>query len=64
MTQNIVINYSLWPKHKKLKALKILRKYDYPPGQAGEATITVLEQAKLLGYEWVELNAFTLVVYA
>ena len=31
----------------------ILRKNGYPPDKQEKATITVLEQAKQLGYEWV-----------
>ena len=37
----------------RLMVKKILRKYGYPPDKQEKATITVLEQAKLLGYEWV-----------
>ncbi len=33
---------------------KILKKYGYPPDKQEKATLTVLEQAKLLGYEWVK----------
>jgi hypothetical protein len=32
---------------------KILRKYGYPPDKQEKTTLTVLEQAKLLGLEWV-----------
>jgi hypothetical protein len=32
---------------------KILRKYGYPPDKQERATLTVLEQAKLFGYEWL-----------
>ena len=32
---------------------KILMKYGYPPDKQEKATLTVLEQTKLLGYEWV-----------
>jgi ribosomal protein L15E len=35
----------------RLMVKKILRKYGYPPDKQGKATITVLEQAKFLGYE-------------
>jgi type I restriction enzyme R subunit len=38
----------------RLMVKKILRKYGYPPDKQEKATLTVLEQAKLLGYEWVE----------
>jgi type I restriction enzyme R subunit len=37
----------------RLMVKKILRKYGYPPDKQEKATITVLEQAKLLGYGWV-----------
>jgi SOS-response transcriptional repressor LexA len=32
---------------------RLLAKYGYPPDKREEATRTVLEQAELLGYEWV-----------
>ncbi len=38
----------------RLMVKKILRKWGYPPDKEEKATITVLEQAKLLGYEWVK----------
>jgi len=38
----------------RLMVKKILRKYGYPPNKQEKATLTGLEQAKLLGgYEWV-----------
>ena len=37
----------------RLMVKKILREYGYPPDKQEKATMTVLEQAKLLGYEWV-----------
>ncbi len=37
----------------RLIVKKVLKKYGYPPDKQEKATITVLEQAKLLGYEWV-----------
>jgi type I restriction enzyme R subunit len=37
----------------RLIVKKILKKYGYPPDKQEKATITVLEQAKLMGYEWV-----------
>jgi type I restriction enzyme R subunit len=37
----------------RLMLKKILRKYGYPPDKQEKATLTVLKQAKLLGYEWV-----------
>jgi len=37
----------------RLMLKKILRKYGYPPDKQEKAALTVLEQAKLLGYEWV-----------
>ncbi|MCL4340118.1 MAG: type I restriction endonuclease subunit R [Thaumarchaeota archaeon] len=37
----------------RLMVKKILKKYGYPPDKQERATLTVLEQAKLLGYEWV-----------
>ena len=38
----------------RLMVKKILKKYGYPPDKQEKATLTVLEQAKLLGYEWVK----------
>jgi len=32
---------------------RVLRRYGYPPDKQEKATLIVLEQAKLLGYEWV-----------
>ncbi|GAH89574.1 unnamed protein product [marine sediment metagenome] len=32
---------------------RILRKYGYPPDKQEKATLTVLEQAELLGKDWV-----------
>jgi type I restriction enzyme R subunit len=37
----------------RLMVKKILRKYGYSPDNQEKTKITVLEQAKLLGYEWV-----------
>jgi len=37
----------------RLMVKKVLRRYGYPPDKQEKATLTVLEQAKLLGYEWV-----------
>jgi hypothetical protein len=34
-------------------AKNILKKYGYPPDKQEKATITVLEQAKLMGYECI-----------
>lgn len=54
--KNVTID---WTERKSVQAKlrlmvkKILRKYGYPPDKQEEATLTVLEQAKLLGYEWV-----------
>ncbi len=54
--KNITID---WTERESVQAKlrlivkKILRKYGYPPDKQEKATITVLEQAKLLGYEWV-----------
>ena len=46
-----------WARNLKAKFMlmvkKILRKYGYLTDRQEKATITVLEQAKLLGYEWV-----------
>jgi len=36
-----------------LMVKKIQRKYDCPLDNQEKATLTVLEQAKLLGYDWV-----------
>ena len=40
----------------RLKVKKILRKYGYPPDKQQAATDTVLEQAKLLCKDWVEVS--------
>jgi type I restriction enzyme R subunit len=37
----------------RLMVKRVLRRYGYPPDKQEKATLTVLEQAKLLGYEWV-----------
>ena len=37
----------------RLMVKKILKKYGYPPDKQEKATLTVLEQAKLFGYEWI-----------
>jgi type I restriction enzyme R subunit len=53
--KNITIDWSVRESvQAKLRVIvkKILRKYGYPPDKQEKATITVLEQAKLLGYEW------------
>jgi type I restriction enzyme R subunit len=39
----------------RLMVKRILRKYGFPPDKQEKATLTVLEQAKLLGYEWVKV---------
>jgi type I restriction enzyme R subunit len=54
--KNITIDWSVRESvQAKLRVIvkKVLRKYGYPPDKQEKATITVLEQAKLLGYEWV-----------
>ena len=54
--KNITIDWSVRESvQAKLRVIvkKILRKYGYPPDKQEKATITVLEQAKLVGYEWV-----------
>jgi len=54
--KNITIDWSVHENvQAKLRVIakKILRKYRYPPDKQEKTTITVLEQAKLLGYEWV-----------
>ena len=38
---------------RRLMVKKILKKYGYPPDKHEKTTIIVLEQAKLLGYEWI-----------
>ena len=53
--KNITIDWSVRESvQAKLRVIvkKILRKYGYPPDKQEKATITVLEQAKLMGYEW------------
>jgi len=54
--KNITIDWSVRESvQAKLRLIvkKVLKKYGYPPDKQEKATITVLEQAKLLGYEWV-----------
>ena len=54
--KNITIDWSVRDSvQAKLRVIvkKILRKYGYPPDKQEKATITVLEQAKLLGADWV-----------
>ena len=41
-----------WTAKLRIIVKKMLRKHGYPPDKQDKATITVLEQAKLLGYEW------------
>ncbi len=53
--KNITIDWSVRENvQAKLRLIvkKILKKYGYPPDKQEKATIIVLEQAKLLGYEW------------
>ena len=38
---------------RRLMVKKILKKYGYPPDKHEKTIIIVLEQAKLLGYEWI-----------
>ena len=54
--KNITIDWSVRESvQAKLRVIvkKILRKYGYPPDKQEKATITVLEQTKLMGYEWI-----------
>ncbi len=54
--KNITIDWSVRESVQaklRLMVKKILKKYGYPPDKQEKATITVLEQAKLMGYEWV-----------
>ena len=54
--KNITIDWSVRESvQAKLRVIvkKVLKKYGYPPDKQEKATITVLEQAKQLGYEWV-----------
>jgi type I restriction enzyme R subunit len=54
--KNITLDWSVRENvQAKLRVIvkKILMKYGYPPNKQEKATITVLERAKLLGYEWV-----------
>ena len=53
--KNITIDWSVRENvQAKLRVIvkKAHKKYGYPPDKEEKATITVLEQAKLLGYEW------------
>ena len=57
--KNITIDWSVRESvQAKLRLIvkKILKKYGYPPDKQEKATITVLEQAKLMGYEWVSCS--------
>ena len=54
--KNITIDWSVRESVQaklRLMVKKILKKYGYPPDKQEKATITVLEQAKLMGYELV-----------
>lgn len=54
--KNVTIEWTIWENVQaklRLMVKKILRKWGYPPDMQEKATQTVLEQAKLLGYEWV-----------
>ena len=54
--KNLSIDWSVRESvQARLRVLvkKILRKYGYPPDKQEKATLTVLEQAKLFGYEWL-----------
>ncbi len=54
--KNITIDWSVRESvQAKLRLIvkRILRKYGYPPDKQEKATITVLEQAKRLGQDWV-----------
>jgi hypothetical protein len=41
----------------RVMARHILKKYGYPPDKREKATLTVLEQAKLLCKDWTETTA-------
>ncbi|MGH2710722.1 MAG: HsdR family type I site-specific deoxyribonuclease, partial [Actinomycetota bacterium] len=54
--QNATIDWTVKESARaNLRSLvrRLLAKYGYPPDKREEATRTVLEQAELLGYEWV-----------
>ncbi len=54
--KNLTIDWSVRESvQAKLRLLvkRILKKYGYPPDKQEKATLTVLEQAKALGYEWI-----------
>ena len=54
--RNVTIDWTMRESvQAKLRILvkRVLRKYGYPPDKQEKATLTVLEQAKLFGYEWV-----------
>lgn len=57
--KNVTIDWTLRDSvQAKLRVMvrHILKKYGYPPDKQEKATITVLEQAKLLCKDWAEDN--------
>jgi type I restriction enzyme R subunit len=53
--RNVTIDWTVRESvHAKLRVMvkRVLRKYNYPPDKQEKATITVLEQAELLGKDW------------
>jgi type I restriction enzyme R subunit len=54
--QSVTIDWTLRENARaqiRVLVRRILRKYGYPPDKQEKATQTVLEQAELLGAEWV-----------
>ncbi len=57
--KNVTIDWTLRDSvQAKLRVLvkRLLRKYGYPPDKQEKATLTVLDQAKLLGKDWAEID--------
>lgn len=60
LTENLRQSVSVdWTQRESVRAKlrlmvkRILRKYKYPPDKQEEAILTVLQQAELLGEEWM-----------
>jgi len=57
---NVTIDWTLKESiQAKMRVMvkRVLRKYGYPPDKQENATLIVLEQAKLLGKDWAEKSS-------
>lgn len=55
--ENITIDWTVRENVQadmRVQVKRILRKYGYPPDKQKKATLTVLEQAELLSWEWIK----------